>query len=106
VTSEPERLKFGPFPAIAETLRKIALSVTLRTGIPIRHLGAFRRTSRVRDDLEGHLKILERRGMLQSWHDRRLELGKAWDEEIDTYLRNADLVLLLLSQDFIAADYI
>lgn len=44
--------------------------------------------------------------MLQSWHDRKLELAKDWDEEIDTYLRSADLVLLLLSKDFIASGYI
>jgi hypothetical protein len=60
----------------------------------------------LRDELDGHLKILERRGMVQAWHDREIVPGKTWDSEIDDHLRNAELVLLLVSKDFVASDYI
>ena len=60
----------------------------------------------LRDELQGHLKLLERRGLLAPWHDRRIVPGADWSGAIDGYLRNAELVLLLVSKDFIASDYI
>src|SRR5580693_2776933 len=60
----------------------------------------------LRDELEGHLKILERRGLLRSWHDRQILSGQDWSEQIDGHLLKAELVLLLVSSDFIRSDYI
>jgi CheY-like chemotaxis protein len=60
----------------------------------------------LRDELQDHLAILERRGVIRSWHDRAIVPGHDWSREIDSHLRQADLVLLLISKDFIASDYI
>ena len=60
----------------------------------------------LRDELAGHLKILERRGLISAWHDRRIVPGQAWGQAIDQHLTTADLVLLLVSKDFIGSDYI
>ena len=60
----------------------------------------------LRDELEKHLKLLERRGLLRGWHDRRIDPGTLWDETIHERLRTADIVLLLISADFMASDYI
>jgi len=60
----------------------------------------------LRDELQGHLKILERRGLLAPWHDRRINAGEDWAQRIDENLRSAELVLLLVSKDFIESDYI
>lgn len=60
----------------------------------------------LRDELQGHLTILERRGVIRSWHDRAITAGSDWGHEIDQRLRAADVVLLLISKDFIASDYI
>ena len=60
----------------------------------------------LRDELAGHLKIMERRGVIRPWHDRCLAPGQTWDQEINTQLATADLVLLLVSADFINSDYI
>ena len=60
----------------------------------------------LRDELQGHLKLLERRGLLAPWHDRRIVPGADWSGAIDSYLRSAELVLLLISKDFIESDYI
>ena len=37
-------------------------------------------------------------------HDRRITPGSEWKNEIDSYLENAELVLLLVSADFLASD--
>ena len=60
----------------------------------------------LRGELQGHLKILERRGLLAPWHDRRIVPGEDWAERIDENLRAAELVLLLVSKDFIESEYI
>jgi CheY-like chemotaxis protein len=60
----------------------------------------------LRDELRGHLKILERRGLLSSWYDREIKAGEDWHARIDEQLQMADLVLLLVSKDFIESDYI
>ena len=60
----------------------------------------------LRDELAGHLKILERRGLISAWHDRQIVPGQAWGQAIDKNLTTADLVLLLVSTDFIGSDYI
>ena len=60
----------------------------------------------LRDELQGHLKLLERRGLLAPWHDRQIRPGADWGTEIDLNLKRAELVLLLVSKDFIESDYI
>lgn len=60
----------------------------------------------LRDELAGHLKIMERRGVIRPWHDRCLTPGQTWDGRINSQLETADLVLLLVSKDFINSDYI
>ncbi len=60
----------------------------------------------LRDELEGHLKILERRGLVQGWHDRKIVSGRNWSAEIDRNLLEAELVLFLVSSDFVNSDYI
>jgi len=60
---------------------------------------------RLRDELETHLKILERQGLILPWHDRRIMGGENWASEIDNNLKQANVILLLISSDFIASDY-
>ncbi|MFL6255056.1 MAG: toll/interleukin-1 receptor domain-containing protein, partial [Pyrinomonadaceae bacterium] len=59
----------------------------------------------LRNELETHLKLMQRQGLLETWHDRRIEAGDEWREKIDENLERADVVLLLVSPDFIASDY-
>ncbi len=61
---------------------------------------------KLRGELERHLKILQRRGLIQPWHDRAIVPGQLWDQEIHQQLLQADLVLLLLSSYFMGSDYI
>jgi len=59
-----------------------------------------------REAIAGHLKQLEREGLVCNWHDRRILPGAEWADEIDANLASADIVLLLVSRYFIASDYI
>jgi internalin A len=59
----------------------------------------------LRDQLETHLKLLQRQGVINTWHDRKIRPGDVWKDVIDEHFKRADLVLLLVSADFIASDY-
>src|SRR4051795_7874378 len=59
----------------------------------------------LRDELEKHLATLQRQGLISSWHDRRITVGTDIGEAIDGHLDAADIILLLVSPDFIASDY-
>jgi tetratricopeptide (TPR) repeat protein len=59
----------------------------------------------LRDGLADHLKIFERQGVSIGWHDRRINAGSEWAKQIDERLNTADLILLLVSKDFLASDY-
>lgn len=58
-----------------------------------------------RERLDVHLALLKRQGVIRVWHDRRIEAGKDIHGEINENLESADIVLLLVSSDFIASDY-
>jgi hypothetical protein len=59
----------------------------------------------LRNELVNHLHILTRQGVISSWHDRKLLPGDEWDHHIHEHLETADVILLLISADFIASDY-
>jgi TIR domain len=59
----------------------------------------------LRQQLEKRLKGLRRQGLITIWHDRRISPGAEWEHEIDAHLNEAQIVLLLVSPDFIDSDY-
>jgi N-acetylmuramoyl-L-alanine amidase len=58
-----------------------------------------------KDKLVQHLSILKRRGYIAEWHDRKIEPGQKWSKEISDNLNAADIILLMVSSDFINSDY-
>ena len=59
----------------------------------------------LRDQLEVQLSMLKRQGLIEVWHDRRLLPGDDLDQNINDELDAADVILLLVSPDFLASDY-
>jgi len=59
----------------------------------------------LRDKLEIHLSSLRQQGVISSWHDRQIVAGSEWEEEIDRHMRTADIILLLVSPDFVNSKY-
>ena len=60
---------------------------------------------RYRERLDISLAQLRRDNVISTWHDKKILPGEEWDREIDENLNSADLVLLLVSPDFLASDY-
>lgn len=63
------------------------------------------RDEEYRDELEIHLSMLKREGIISTWHDRRISAGDDFDRTISEHLQNADVILLLVSPYFLASDY-
>ena len=59
----------------------------------------------LRNELETRLKILHRQGVIAQWQDRRITAGEKWTDQIDRNIEQADIILLLMSPDFLASDY-
>jgi hypothetical protein len=59
----------------------------------------------LKNQLLTHLKGLERGGVIGVWHDRKITAGHDWATEIDSHLKEAKIILLLISANFIASDY-
>src|SRR5712692_10039113 len=55
--------------------------------------------------LRKHLAPLERQGQITIWSDTNLNAGVEWEKELHQHLESADIVLLLISPDFMASDY-
>jgi CheY-like chemotaxis protein len=63
------------------------------------------RDESMRDRLDAHLSTLKHMWIVQTWHDRKISPGEEWNKSIDKYLNTADLILLLISPDFLRSDY-
>jgi hypothetical protein len=59
----------------------------------------------LRDELEVHLAPLKRQGIIDAWHDRRIDAGDNLAGSISEHLERADIVLLLISPYFLHSDY-
>ncbi len=57
------------------------------------------------DMLQKHLATMKNNGLITTWHDRCLRAGDDFSHEIDKNLNDADVILLLISSDFIASGY-
>ena len=60
----------------------------------------------LKNELDKHLTGLKRSKKIETWNDRQLIAGQEWDEVIKTELERSDIILLLISIDFIASQYI
>jgi hypothetical protein len=59
-----------------------------------------------KQELEIHLKQLNRLGLSDTWSDTNLLAGEDWDEIIKSELEEADIILFLVSANLIGTDYV
>jgi len=59
----------------------------------------------LRNELDKHLSLLQRQGIITAKHDRLIVPGADWTQVLDHFLNEADIILLLISSDFLASDY-
>src|SRR5205085_1249843 len=60
---------------------------------------------RLRNELDKHLSNLKQQGLIVGWYDRNISAGTEWAYEIDAHLNTSQIILLLISPDFIASHY-
>lgn len=59
-----------------------------------------------KEALDAHLTILKRSEKINTWNDRAILAGTEWNDEIKQQLEDAHIILLLISANFLASDYI
>lgn len=59
----------------------------------------------LRDELDRHLAALRRTGLITAWYDGEILPGTPWGTEIENQLNTAQIILLLVSSDFMQSDY-
>jgi TIR domain len=57
------------------------------------------------NQLKTHLMPLVRQDLIAVWHDRNISAGAEWEAVIHERLEDAQIILLLISSDFMASDY-
>ena len=58
-----------------------------------------------RDKIAKHLAVLTEKSLLDEWHDGKIPLGGKFSEEIEAEMLSSDIILLLLSSNFLASKY-
>ena len=59
----------------------------------------------LRNEMQAHLTLLQRIGLITQWNDREIGAGVEWEDELSENLERADVILFLVSADFLASDY-
>lgn len=59
----------------------------------------------LRNQLEKQLAILKRQGVIETWHDRCIGAGEELNGTIKAELESCEIILLLVSADFLNSDY-
>ena len=57
------------------------------------------------EQLETHLSTMKRSNFINLWYDRSIKAGREWDETIRQKFATADVILLIVTPDFIASDF-
>lgn len=58
-----------------------------------------------REELVEHISMLQRRGFIDIWHDRKITTSEDWRNEISENLEKADITIFLVSSSFLASPY-
>ncbi|QBD75032.1 toll/interleukin-1 receptor domain-containing protein [Ktedonosporobacter rubrisoli] len=82
------------------------MSATSHLGKVLKIFYSYARPDKkLRDELAKHLSGLQRQGLIAGWYDGEIIAGSERDTELKKYLKLSDIILLLISPDFVASDY-
>lgn len=94
---------------INDTYSQNQLNKTMSTNFENEHFELFiaysHKDEDLRNELDNHLSILKWQRTISSWYDRKIGAGKEWEGQIDERLNSAEIILLLISSDFISSTY-
>ncbi|MGZ4846278.1 MAG: toll/interleukin-1 receptor domain-containing protein [Halobacteriota archaeon] len=81
--------------------KSVAPSRTIRVFISYSH-----NDEALKNELEKYLDPLIHDGLIAPWQDRNIAPGADFENEIERRLETSDIILLLITPDFLASDYI
>jgi hypothetical protein len=58
-----------------------------------------------KDELLNHLRVLQKEKYIDGWDDRKIIPGGEWESEINLNIQSSQIILLLVSSNFLASDY-
>jgi TIR domain len=58
------------------------------------------------EEISAHLSILQRKGLIQLWHEGRISAGEAWADANWSEIQSSDIFILLVSADFLASGFV
>lgn len=64
-----------------------------------------RKDELLKEKLADQLAVLQRLGMITRWDDQMISAGTDWEQEIERRLESAQIILLLVSADFLASEF-
>jgi hypothetical protein len=56
-------------------------------------------------ELKAHIRILQWLNLISTWHDSDISAGGDWEQHIMLHLNSAQIILLLVSADFMNSDF-
>ena len=65
-----------------------------------------RKDEKLFNELKNHLSSLKLSGASIELHERRINPSTSWDDSVDEHINSANVILLLISANFIASDYV
>jgi hypothetical protein len=81
-------------------------TVKLTSSNPIQVFISYsRHDDKLRKRFIKHLASLELQGVITTWHDHEIVPGDNWRRETDKHLNTAEVILLLVSENFLASRY-
>ncbi len=105
----PQPPRFMTTPPRTKTPRRPVVEVPAEStisGEPVQLFYSYsHKDERLRRQLETHLSTLRRQDLISDWHFRKILPGREWEGAIDQNLECAEVILLLVSADFVGSDY-
>ncbi|WP_182921265.1 toll/interleukin-1 receptor domain-containing protein [Pedobacter planticolens] len=85
--------------------KALALKSTTMAGVNV-FISYSHQDELIKQELENHFSGLRRNGSINDWNDRMIQAGDIWDSKIKEKLMQAEIVIFLISSDFMASNYI
>lgn len=98
-------LEHMPMGSPEETLELRRLTQATRTQPPRVAISYAHADDRLKQSFVSHVQSAVNQGMIKQWDDRWIPAGSTWQAEIDDRFMEADVVVLLVSEAFLASQF-
>ncbi|HLZ55413.1 MAG TPA: toll/interleukin-1 receptor domain-containing protein [Ktedonosporobacter sp.] len=99
-------LQFGPSPESSHQAQQLLTPLAPGQQLPIVIFMAYaHQDERLREKVEQQLTILRLQGLNITWYDSEITAGMEWENTNEDHLARADVILLLISSNFLASQY-